>query len=221
MKFEDIRWLFFDLGSTLIDESEAEKYRIERLHRSLGELGIGVPVGRIYELIDGASKEYAPSSFRTAVRRLCRNDDDYEYLSGKAGYSHRYEKLFGEVPGILEALAKTYRIGFIANQSPGAEKRLEQFGILGHFSLRLSSAETGMEKPDPGLFRLALEKAGCEARQAVMIGDRLDTDIYPAKRAGMRTVRILRGVSKTQAPLNEDYEADLTIENLNELLAVF
>ncbi len=220
MKLKNIEWLFFDLGSTLIDESESERRRTERLAALLAESGIEASIDKIRATIDQASRDYAPSSFREAVRRLCRSDAEYEFLCAATRYSHDYERLYPDAAGVLERLAGRYRIGFIANQGMGAEKRLEAFGIRKYFSLCFSSAETGMEKPDPGLFRLALAKADCKAERAVMIGDRLDTDVYPARRIGMRTVRVLRGVARVQTPVSDEYRADHTIEDLSGLFAI-
>jgi FMN phosphatase YigB (HAD superfamily) len=42
-------------------------------------------------------------------------------------------------------------LGLIANQSPGAEQRLEQYGILDLFSAVLASAAVGSSKPDPAI----------------------------------------------------------------------
>jgi FMN phosphatase YigB (HAD superfamily) len=57
----------------------------------------------------------------------------------------------------------------------------------------LCSFELGLEKPDPAIFSIALERAGCAASEAVMIGDRLDYDICPARMLGWRTIRVAQG----------------------------
>jgi FMN phosphatase YigB (HAD superfamily) len=59
-------------------------------------------------------------------------------------------------------------------------------------SICLSSMEVGLEKPDPAIFQLALSQSGCEPEQAVMIGDRLDNDIRPARLLGWKTIRIAK-----------------------------
>jgi FMN phosphatase YigB (HAD superfamily) len=51
-----------------------------------------------------------------------------------------------------------------------------------------------------------------------MIGDRLDNDIRPARLQGWKTIRILQGFARFQAPRNEFDQADATVENLTELL---
>lgn len=48
-------------------------------------------------------------------------------------------------------------------------------------------------KPGPHLYRLAADKLGLPRRRLTMVGDRLDTDILGAKRAGLRTVLVLSG----------------------------
>lgn len=64
----------------------------------------------------------------------------------------------------------------------------------------------------------ALHDTGCNAESAVMIGDRLDNDIFPAKKAGMKTIWIKQGLGAVQQPLSEEYEADYTVNDLDEIL---
>ena len=54
----------------------------------------------------------------------------------------------------------------------------------------IASAEEGVSKPDRRIFEIALERSGCKPENAVMIGDRIDNDIVPAKQLGMKTIWI-------------------------------
>lgn len=78
-------------------------------------------------------------------------------------------------------------------------ERLAAWGLMAHIDLVVASAEAGVAKPDPAIFRIALARAGCEAAEAVMIGDRLDNDIAPAKAVGMRTVWLPQGPAVWQS----------------------
>ena len=60
----------------------------------------------------------------------------------------------------------------------------------------------------------ALRHAGCAASKAVMIGDRLDNDIRPARLLGWRTVRVLQGPGRFQSPRDSWDEPDLTVANV-------
>jgi FMN phosphatase YigB (HAD superfamily) len=68
-----------------------------------------------------------------------------------------------------------------------------------YISTCLCSFELGLEKPDPAIFKLALDHAGCAASQAVIIGDRLDNDIRTARLLGWKTIRVLQGFARFQS----------------------
>jgi 4-nitrophenyl phosphatase len=53
-----------------------------------------------------------------------------------------------------------------------------------------------MGKPEPAMFRVALKQLGTTAAQTLMIGDRLDTDIEGAQKAGLPAALVLTGVSQ-------------------------
>ena len=84
-----------------------------------------------------------------------------------------------------------------------------------------ASAELGIAKPDKLIFEKALELAGCQPSDSAMVGDRLDNDISPAKKLGMKTVWIRKGLSAYQ---NVDFGkkiADWVIDDLSELKEIF
>ena len=120
----------------------------------------------------------------------------------------------------MEQLVQEYKLGIIANQLPGLEERLKDFGILDYFSAIFSSADLGLAKPDPAIFRLALQKTNCLPHQAIMIGDRLDNDIVPAKRIGMKTIWIKQGFSRLAQVKNLEERADWTVKKLTDVLPI-
>lgn len=75
-------------------------------------------------------------------------------------------------------------------------------------------------KPETYAFNKILESTGCEAQHAVMVGDRLDTDIMVAKNAGAHSVLVLTGVDKrTDALAAPDHmKPDVIVEVLAELV---
>ncbi|MBU1948997.1 MAG: HAD-IA family hydrolase, partial [Candidatus Eisenbacteria bacterium] len=80
------------------------------------------------------------------------------------------------------------QLGLIANQLKEVLPALDRAGWDGLFRVRAISELVGSKKPDLAIFRWALDRAGCRPEEAVMIGDRVDNDIAPAKRIGMRTI---------------------------------
>lgn len=220
MKLSHIRWFFFDLGNTLISEERAIKDRIQQMIQAFAELGMQVSVETIERAFEEASAEFAPRLIARALEKLISNPSDRAFVLQKARYRKELEEPYPEAYELLSRLASQYRIGVIANQSAGTEARLESYGLSSFVSLCLSSTEAGLEKPNPAIFQLALEQAKCKPQQAVMIGDRIDNDIQPAKSLGWKTIRVLQGFAKVQTPRNSEEEPDFTVNNLKEIMAI-
>ncbi len=136
-------------------------------------------------------------------------------------WSPLYEELYPDTAKCLQSLEKKYKLGIIANQIPGAEKRLEDMGIRQFFDAIVASAEEGVAKPDPRIFRIALDRTGCTPEQAVMIGDRIDNDIVPAKQLGMKTVWIKQGVGQYWNIQGDCETPEFEVNSLSELLSIF
>lgn len=73
-------------------------------------------------------------------------------------------------------------------------------------------------KPEPLMLQMALHRMGISPSEAVMIGDRLDTDIIAGHRAGMLTVLVLTGVSTREEISTAPVRPDLVFSDLNALL---
>ena len=93
--------------------------------------------------------------------------------------------------------------------------------ILKYIDLVVASAEEGVSKPDRRIFEIALQRASCRPESAVMIGDRIDNDIVPAKKMGMKTVWIKQGFGKYWQIRGEEEKADYEVHDLNGVIAVF
>jgi putative hydrolase of the HAD superfamily len=89
----------------------------------------------------------------------------------------------------------------------------------GYFEVWGVSDDVGLEKPDPRLFSYALSMADVDAWRSVMVGDRLDYDMRPARVAGMHAVWVLRGEAPDEPTIEQLAEADAAIRGLSELPA--
>jgi putative hydrolase of the HAD superfamily len=81
-----------------------------------------------------------------------------------------------------------YRLGVISNADGRVEALLQDVGLRGHFELVIDSGSVGVEKPDPRIFRMALERMGIEPHDAVYVGDVYEIDVAGARAAGMRAI---------------------------------
>lgn len=204
---KNIKWIFFDLGSTLIDEEACIEYRVaENLKQP------GAP-----------SKEefYRQMEYFASVNKLPYKDTVKKFGLETVRWVKELEKLYPEAADVLEALSGKYKLGIIANQSAGTEERLAQYGIRDYFDVVAASAEAGAAKPDKRIFELALSQAGCSADEACMVGDRLDNDIAPAAEMGMYTVWVRQGwFGRGNADLAR-FKPNVTVDSISEVTGIF
>jgi HAD superfamily hydrolase (TIGR01509 family) len=215
------RWLFFDLGNTLISEERAWERRIQRLVSSLERYGRRRAIEEVRAALREASEEFAPRLITRAIEKLIDDLECRKLILAEARYDKELESPYEGAEQTLRMLSSHYRIGVIANQPAGTEERLARWRLMPFISICLSSTEVGLEKPDPAIFQLALSQSGCQPPQAVMIGDRLDNDIRPARLLGWKTIRIAQGFARFQSPRDGLDDADTTLANVKLLVPVF
>ena len=206
LKMNSISWIFFDVGSTLIDETECYNHQIR-------------------DAIEGTDITFEQFNEKRIFFAKQNLKGDIEALKffglTKTPWHFEDEKPYRETEFVLKSLCENgYSIGVIANQALGTEKRLENWGLMKYIKLVTASAEEGVAKPDSEIFLRALKRADCLPENAAMIGDRIDNDIEPAKMLGMKTIWVRQGFSIYQQPMNEYQKADYIIDRLKDVLEV-
>ncbi len=120
----------------------------------------------------------------------------YEEFTEIANYA-----LFDDITPVLDTLRDAgLRLGIVSNFEEWLERLLEQIGVRPYFDVRVISGIEGMEKPDPRIFRLAMERAGVEPARSVYVGDNPEFDVDPALAVGMFPVLIDRRGRFPDAP---------------------
>ena len=101
--------------------------------------------------------------------------------------------LFDDVlPALAELRHTGVLLGVVSNYEDWLERLLERLGVLADFDVRVISGLEGVEKPDPRIYRLALDRAGVEPAEAAFVGDSPEFDIDPPAALGMFPVLIDR-----------------------------
>lgn len=101
--------------------------------------------------------------------------------------------LFDDVRPALDALDRTgVTIGIVSNFEAWLEDLLAVLGVRERFPVRVISGLEGVEKPDPAIYELALERAGVQPSDAAFVGDNPEFDVEPAAALGMTPVLIDR-----------------------------
>jgi HAD superfamily hydrolase (TIGR01549 family) len=108
---------------------------------------------------------------------------------------HRRFNLWRKVPdglvdGVAEVRAAGVRVVVVSNSEGELQSLFDKLEIGGAFDLVIDSHHVGVEKPDPRIFRLALERFGVAAEQALHLGDSFATDVAGARAAGLRVALV-------------------------------
>ena len=236
-RFSGVEWVFFDLGSTLTDEGVFERFMFREVFKFLVECGVQVTRRRFKRLVRDAvaAEKYRGvsgtgiygSSHRNLLMAVVAGLPNGEQLIPQVLYHYsarvksfyiKKQRLKKGVKLVLRSLKKKYNLGLVANQPREARELLCRLGLDRYFKLVVISDEVGMGKPNPEIFEVALKLAGCPPEKAVMVGDRLDNDVAPAKKLGIKTICIKFGLVAGQKPSCELEKADCSVRRLTSLL---
>lgn len=187
--------ILFDLGGTLDSDGVAWKDRFFTITReSIPGLG-RERFQRAFHAADDALVGAIPKdlSFRETVERLAVDltaSLDRKDLGRRVGERFATESeatLASRIP-LLTMLASRYRLAVVSNFYGNLRRVLADVKLLGFFAVTVDSVDVGCGKPDPRIFRAALEPLRVAPEQALFVGDSQLRDMVGAKAVGMRHV---------------------------------
>jgi polyol permease family/HAD superfamily hydrolase (TIGR01549 family) len=207
----DIDLVLFDLGGTIYDDSTFTKALLRAVH----EIDPKVQDEEFWAVYD-AERMRASGSLRTAIaNRFVPNRDRARLTAlAKRYWEYPASALYPDVKPALKALAGQLKLGLVANSGEAALKALRRDGLHELFTVIALADFVGVEKPDERIFQYALKTAGVSPSRTVHVGNRLESDIRPAQRLGMRTVWLLRGDAPPAPTLDQLVEPDTVIISL-------
>lgn len=200
---EPIRTLLFDFGGTLDADGVAWKERFYSHYRAEGLDMTSVTFASAFFAADNPLIGDMPSAsdLSATVHRLTANletelaqrvggignsggDDD----RGRRVASHflrEASETFARNRPVLEALSERYRLGIVSNFYGNLEAVCQGIGLAPLFAAIVDSHRVGAEKPDPAIFRAALEPLCATPETTLLVGDSLRRDREGARRIGM------------------------------------
>ena len=139
----------------------------------------------------GDAKERGRAYFAAIFRQVgvpeARFDDITRRLFARHAERGLWRSVRARTGEALDELRRLgYRLGVVSNGEGRVEALLDEVGLLPRFDLVIDSGVVGLEKPDPRIFRMALERMGVEPHEAAHVGDIYEIDVLGARAAGMR-----------------------------------
>ncbi|MBI5480205.1 MAG: HAD-IA family hydrolase [Deltaproteobacteria bacterium] len=105
-------------------------------------------------------------------------------------HAHLQRNLWRRVPADVEPTlrhlrAAGYVVGVVSNAEGTVEQLLREVGLASLLDFIIDSHDVGIEKPDPRIFALALERAGTAPERTLYVGDIYTVDVVGARGAGL------------------------------------
>jgi len=215
--------VLFDVGGPLSTEVEHERRVEGDIAVALAAEGVAVTAVDLARASDVAVTSYAGDAYAAMIWWLAGRHRDRA-----ARVFRRFQELavvrppmFELRPGIDALLAELHarglRLGLAANQPTAMLAELDAAGIGQYFDHRQMSGHHGYRKPDPRVFIAACAGLGVRPEHCVMVRDRIDNDIAPAKALGMRAVLFRTGRHIAQQPRSHAEVPDAEVREVGEL----
>jgi 5'-nucleotidase len=187
-----IRWIFLDVGNVIMNDDPVMAFLYVELHRALESSGQRISFPDLLAEREADLAARGPGHWYRLGEKYLGTDGLHNLMHHCAAeIRSNYMACHNILPGMAEALewlSGRFSLGLLANQLRESADALTALGLRRHFRVLALSELVDRKKPEPGIFEWALNEARCAPDEAVMVGDRIDNDIVPARRAGMWTI---------------------------------
>ena len=221
-----IKAILFDVGGPLDTCVIMDRMIDDQIMSSFQKHGVDISADEYADANRWAIDAFAPNPYQAIIWRISKGSQklvsavESELLQT---VNHRNDARGGfELrKGMLELIEKlrneNFLLGLAANQPAGSLKIMKKLGILQYFKYKEVSGSTGLRKPDPRLLLESCKGLGVSPQESIMVGDRIDNDIVPAKTLGMIAIRLISGRHANQQARSGYERPDADVHNAEEL----
>jgi hypothetical protein len=215
----------FLVGRTLMDEENFYSFIDSRLLYLLNQLGSRIDIrnyctikndiirnrklqiGGIEELVVQISKALMPVGYEKIVLK---------YILPSIEFAQKHFLYpFDDAKTTLEILSKKFRLLLINNQDNEISRTLKFYNLDKYFDCCILP-DMGRD-PNKKIFKLILNMLKIDSKEAILIGDRLDTHIQMANKLEIITILLSNSPFNIQVPRNQNELPTLTLNKLSEL----
>lgn len=204
-----LKMIFFDVGNVFVSDDPSGCFAYEQLYHRLNSTGHEVSAEEFFRLRTEHSLaggglwsfvgQYVPETEFKAWQRQVRDQ-----MYGQWAHLSPPIASMQDVPA---RLAPHYRLGILANQPAQVEAVLAERNLLQYFEILAISDKLNLHKPDPRLFQWAVDASGLPPSSILMVGDRIDNDVIPAKAVGMKTAWLRLGYENRDWRPGSDFQS--------------
>ncbi len=199
-----LKAIYFDIDDTLYDTSGFAKLARKAALNVMIESGLPLDQKEAYSLlrqiIDEKGSNYS-RHFNVLTKRVFGEEKPILIALGMITYHNVKFALLRPFPHTISTLmylkGKGYKLGVISNGITIKQwEKLIRLSIHHFFDEVVTSEEVGAEKPDTRIFKEALKRMGCKAKESIMVGDKFNEDILGALEVGMSAILVNSTLSR-------------------------
>ena len=205
-------------------------YTPRELQQKLARLGLDVPEEHFYTSALATAaflKDQAPGCSVFAIGEagllnalydagITMNDVDPDYVIIGEGNSYNYENILRAVRLVLKGARL---IGTNSDLTGPSEDGIIPAcrAMIAPIEMATGQSAYFVGKPNPLMMRTGLRLLHCHSADAVMVGDRMDTDVISGLESGMSTVLVLSGVSTRQTVETYAYQPNVILDGVGDI----
>lgn len=226
-----IKAIIFDLDNTLLDFIKMKQFAVQAAITAMNEAGLNVNEEKAYEDIFNLYVEKGWENqqvFDDYLNQTVGQVSNKILAAGIVSYRRAREATLLVYPNVNKTLIELIKMGIklaVVSDAPSREAWMRLYYLNLHhvFDPVLTFDDTGVRKPSPKPFEMALKNLKVQAEEALMIGDWPERDVVGAKQIGMKTIFARYGdtfatvESGADWDINDVYEVVGIIKELNDV----
>lgn len=226
-----IKAIIFDLDNTLLDFVKMKQFSVKAAITAMNEAGLDVDEKKAYEDIFDLYIERGWENqqvFDDYLNQTVGEVSNKILAAGIVSYRRAREATLLVYPNVNKALIQLIKMGInlaVVSDAPSREAWMRLYYLNLHhvFDPVLTFDDTGVRKPSPKPFQMALDYLKLVPNEAIMIGDWPERDVVGAKEIGMKTIFARYGDtfgtvdSGADWDVNDVYEVVNIVKGLNHV----
>ncbi len=214
--------VLLDAGGVILDEKEHEQVRADVSVEILSKIVKGYSRKQYWKDMEEAVKLFCPRAYEYVFFKYLKEDlrkFEYYYSQHIKKFKERKPalKLFQGLDKELKEISKEFDIGIAGQYGKEIITLLEEENLIQYFAFRLTQADFKITKPDPRYLEQITRAFKVDPEMCIMVGDRIDKDIIPAKQLHMKTALNRVGIHKNQMPRIPSEIPDIEIHGIKGL----
>lgn len=212
--------VLLDIGGVILPEDELYARLFQSTKAALRNAGVHVSDEEFDDAVRKCIASFVPGLREALIWHFTKPDmGKFAAVVSAAKWDEGPRDPRPGIRELLEEFSASCTLALAANASGAIRSVLAEHDLLRYFKSVEVSGDLPFAKPDPRFFEHILRNCGVGPEEAIMIGDRLDNDIIPAKLLGMKTILYKTGPYAILEPRTPDEIPDAAVTSVDDLRA--